>query len=350
MNSYLESYEGTFYSNRDNDQRPIINSSKAAFPTNALVELSNGCNHKCIFCYNTLMERKVSVLSFDKYRHFVKEAVKLGLKELGLYATGEPFLVKNLSDYIRVAKELGVRRVYVTTNGALATLDIVRECVEAGLDSIKFSINASNKSDYHKIHGKDDWDKVVSNVVSIHQYKLALEASSKQRLQLLGSCVMTTITGDIKDEHKHIFGHMFEDTLYAFAHNQAGRNNQYLNQFSLPETIIPEAEVSPCEMLWNRVHLTAEGYLTCCCVDYEHDLVFSTLEDESLSQAWNNELIQKVRQKHIDKKLSNLICFGCLTGAKMEYAPILDTPENIKLRENSSNKKITDYVDRLSNI
>ena len=29
----------------------------------------------------------------------------------------------------------------------------------------------------------------------------------------------------------------------------------------------------PCEMLWNKLHLTKEGFLTACCVDYENDLL-----------------------------------------------------------------------------
>ena len=37
-------------------------------------------------------------------------------------------------------------------------------------------------------------------------------------------------------------------------------------------------EYKPCEMLWNRLHLTADGYLTACCVDYENDLVYKKFD------------------------------------------------------------------------
>ena len=95
----------------------------------------------------------------------------LGLKEVGLYATGEPFMTKNLDDYISIAKTYNIERVYITTNGALADLKTVIKCVEAGLDSIKFSINASNKSDYLEIHGHDDFSKVRDNVLKIYEWK-----------------------------------------------------------------------------------------------------------------------------------------------------------------------------------
>ena len=38
-------------------------------------------------------------LNFDLYSSFVKQAFELGLEEIGLYATGEPFMTKKLEDY-----------------------------------------------------------------------------------------------------------------------------------------------------------------------------------------------------------------------------------------------------------
>ena len=43
-------------------------------------------------------------------------------------------------EFISIAKKAKIKRVYTTTNGALASLDRIKSCVAAGLDSIKFSI------------------------------------------------------------------------------------------------------------------------------------------------------------------------------------------------------------------
>ena len=144
---------------------------RPAYPKNALVELTNGCNHACIFCKNSNQGRRATFLPLEKFGSFVTQAVALGLEEVGLYATGEPFMTKNLDDYIRTAKRAGVARVYLTSNGALASLDRVIACHEAGLDSIKFSINASNRADYELVHGFDDFDKVVRNVRDIAAWR-----------------------------------------------------------------------------------------------------------------------------------------------------------------------------------
>jgi hypothetical protein len=77
-------------------------------------------------------------------------------------------------------------------------------------------------------------------------------------------------------------------------------------------------------MIFNRLHVTYEGYLTACCVDYENDLTYSDInqKDFSLKDEWNNKIIQKLRLKHLDKKLENTLCHGCLTGTSKPYEPI----------------------------
>ena len=138
-----------------------LKESVSKIPKNALIELTNGCNHSCIFCYNPEMKRKIDHLDFDTYKKFLKNALKEGLEEIGLYSTGEPFMTKNLDRYIYEAKQIGIRRVYITTNGSLASIDKVKKCLDAGLDSIKFSINAGSRETYKLIHGKDDFEKVI---------------------------------------------------------------------------------------------------------------------------------------------------------------------------------------------
>ena len=102
------------------------------FPTRALVELSNWCNHACVFCTNPRMERRKGFLDMAVYEKFVAQGVKHGLEEIGLYTTGEPFFSKNLDEYVARARALGVAYIFVTTNGALATPERARRVIDAG--------------------------------------------------------------------------------------------------------------------------------------------------------------------------------------------------------------------------
>jgi molybdenum cofactor biosynthesis enzyme MoaA len=315
-NYFKTRYKKEIFSTQFNTQPP--------FPKNALIELTNGCNHACVFCKNSHQIRKPTYLNLKTYLLFVKQAVELGLEEIGLYATGEPFMTKNIEDYISLAKKNGIKRIYLTTNGALASLSKVKSCVEAGLNSIKFSINASNSADYKIIHGKDDFDKVFANLEEIFNWKI----DNRINLQILCSCVLVPSMPHTKEKHYKLFNKYFDDIWYGESYSQGGQkfdiplNESELKKFFTSSNTVDEKNLKPCSMVFNRYHLTAEGYLTACCVDYNLNLVYSDINKEILSKSWLNKIINKLRQQHLDKKLNNTICHACLTNKKKPYEPI----------------------------
>ena len=81
-------------------------------------------------------------------------------------------------------------------------------------------------------------------------------------------------------------------------------------------------KASTCHMLWKRVHLTLEGYLTLCCVDYENSLTYADLNITPLKEAWNNQLIQQMRKRHQSQSLSDTLCQNCLYGTQNKVFPI----------------------------
>ena len=75
------------------------------FPKNCLIELTNACNHECIFCNSPRMKRGINSLDKEVYERFIKDSVDFGMEEVGLYATGEPFLTKNIDWFISTEKK-----------------------------------------------------------------------------------------------------------------------------------------------------------------------------------------------------------------------------------------------------
>jgi len=308
-----------YFSERAKRFRAECDRAGAPFPKNALVEVTNACNHACLFCHNPFMRRRPGVLDKEVFARFMREAVGLGLEEAGLYSTGEPFVVKDIENYVALAKEAGVRRVYMTTNGSLASRDRVAACVRAGLDSIKFSVNAADRESYRLTHGRDDFEKVVQNIAEIHAWKTAEGIA----LQMLGSFVHTRLTESEIERHKELFAPYLEDIAYVPAASQGGRTGELIRNISPVPQLTPKGRIKPCAMLWNRIHLTCEGFLSACCVDYEHDLTYADYAaGEPLAVSWNNEIMQKLRQRHMERDLEGTVCMNCLTGANAPHAPI----------------------------
>ena len=156
------------------DNREVIWSETPPFPKNMMMELTNICNHQCVFCGYSKMKRKRTKCDKALMMDVISKAYALGTRELGFYLVGEPFLCEDIGDYVKKAKDVGYEYIYVTTNGALATVDKVQKLIELGLNSIKFSINAAKAETYKRIHGKDDFEAVKKNVIDLFNLRTKL--------------------------------------------------------------------------------------------------------------------------------------------------------------------------------
>ena len=307
-----------------------------SFPKTSLIELSNSCNHACIFCANPRMKRKVGFLDLKIYEKFIKEAVPLGLREVGLYSTGEPFLSKNLNDYIRIAKEAGATYIYITTNGALAKPEKMISAIDAGLDSIKFSVNAGTRESYKLVHGKDDFDKVVDNIKFISNYREERDIG----LILMASSVITKYTEDDKEMIKDLLLPLVDDLAFYGVSSQFGQSSDQLDliRSSMTDNPPEPGTGQPCPMVWNRIHVTREGYLSLCCGDYENALIYADLNSSSVKEAWHNYTITEMRRKHQCQQLDKTLCKNCIYGTREKVYPLTDIGHEAAAKPLISNK------------
>jgi pyruvate-formate lyase-activating enzyme len=305
----------------------------AEFPNNALIEVTNACNHACVFCYNPRMKRKIKTLDLNLFKNFIENAYRSGLEEIGLYSTGEPFMTRNIDSYVEIAKKAKIKRIYVTTNGALADIEIVKRCIQKGLSSIKFSINSGTRENYKIIHGHDDFLKVKKNVRDIKDYI----DQNNLNVQLLSSFVYTNLTKNELETFKKEFPKIFEDIQFIKAHNQSGslvtENKKITSNIKLKDT---KFTYKPCEMLWNRLHLTSEGFLTACCTDYENNLIYQKYDsNQSLVAQFNSSKIANLRKRHLENDLDGLLCKACIYNKEFSHEPLSKT-ETSYYKENQN--------------
>ena len=103
-------------------------------------------------------------------------------------------------------------------------------------------------------------------------------------------------------------------------------------------------------MLWNRLHLTCEGNLSACCVDYENDLIYSqNVGNKDIYQEFNNKIVKNLRKKHLENDVKNLICYNCIYNTNEKYQKltkidVVNKP-NITKTKNLQNriKQVSNY-------
>ena len=75
-------------------------------PNDILVEVTNRCNHACIFCAHRKMHIKQGEIAPELLKRILQEAYAMGIRRVGVYTTGEMFLCKEIETHIRNAKEI----------------------------------------------------------------------------------------------------------------------------------------------------------------------------------------------------------------------------------------------------
>lgn len=308
------------------------------FPTKMLIELTNACNSRCIFCANRMMTRNIGSMREDFFGRIMREAYSLGVREAGLHATGEPFLSKSLPAFVREAKEIGFDYVFLTSNGALATPSRVVPVIEAGLDSIKFSINAGTSDTYKRVHGTDDFESVLQNLAFISNYKKLYGKPSRIYI----SFVVTKYSQGEIELFRELVRPLVDDVFFYDVGSSGGMMNNITRELRVEGDERKMDAKPPCSMVFNKVHVTWEGYMTACCVDYQNYLVVSDLNTVSMKSAWCSERFIDIRKRHLENNLEGTLCYNCLYEKSEKAYPL--SPEHATLFEES--KCANDVPDR----
>jgi pyruvate formate-lyase activating enzyme-like uncharacterized protein len=143
-------------------------------PPACKIELTGRCNFACSFCARSNQLRGVGDMDLDFFKRVCREMVEAGVKELGLFYLGESFMVSWLPDAIYYAKRIaGFEYTFLTTNGSLATPQRVQDCMEAGLDSLKFSLNYADAEQFASITRVKPalFNKMLGNIKSARRVR-----------------------------------------------------------------------------------------------------------------------------------------------------------------------------------
>lgn len=295
-----------------NENRETIFCECPPFPKNMLMELTNGCNHRCIFCGNHDQKRRVTVADKKLFFGILLDAHNEGTTDVGFYMNGEPLLVPDLCEYVDYAKHVGYDYIYLTTNGALLTPDRFERLAIAGISSIKFSVNAATRLLYKEIHGRDDYENVRHNIIEISR----INREKHYGVSLFISFIKNSLNHKEIDTLRDTFSALV-DQIYVFdIADQAGFNKD-INKLKLPEQTGLFTSW-PCAGLFNRLHVTSDGYLDACCADYDNSLVVEDLHKMSITDAWNSKRFRSIRKHHLEKTDVESRCYYCMLGEYVE--------------------------------
>jgi radical SAM protein with 4Fe4S-binding SPASM domain len=297
-------------------------------PTIFNIETTNYCNMTCVMCPRTIFMKRKNVWIedgvFEKVLSSIKPYEKKELEEfwswlenntsfdhkeisengfyfsivsrcLILHGYGEPFLDKFLIKRIQLCKEKNIP-TYFSCTPATMTIEKATEAMQAGLNVLKFSLDAMDDESIKSIRGKKaNYDESIEKILSL------IEIKNKNNFQTIFVPCMISFKKDEKSiELQKKFLNFWKDKdVYAYIKSQDNRwlfeqdknlnnNSHYAKQY--------------CEYPWTSLTVMADGNVVPCTQISNNEIVLGNIKDNTLEEIWNGKNYQEFRKMHISGK------------------------------------------------
>lgn len=276
------------------------------FPIHLDIETTNACNLRCPMCPRTIMALdkagKVGFMDFKLYKSLIDQGAENGLCSVKLNYLGEPLIHPDVVRQVRYTKEKGIIEVMFNTNAVTLTEKLSRKLLDAGLDSIFFSVDSPYPEKYNEIRVGADFYQVVRNIKKFIELKNKL---GYKHVQTRVSMVMMENTRqELEDYKKFGLEELGVDAVgYGELSEYPLRGDKYPKYFN-PDFV--------CAQLFQRMFIMWNGVVTPCCVDNDREMVMGNARKEKLKDIWRNEKYKKLRNTHIKGRYYEIpLCRKC---------------------------------------
>ena len=281
------------------------------------IDVSSACNFRCKFCFHSLEKEKLKELGFfpaimdlDLFKLTVNKINEFPSKlhRLCLIRHGEALLNKDLPEMIDYAKKSNVaEKINISTNGSLLGPKINHTLIASGLDEILVSVEALTNEKYREISGVEiDFERMVSNIR--HFYR------NKKKCALYVKIINHTLNDSDEKNFHEIFDNICDQASVEYITpcfrgvNYAALKPNYAINIMGDDFV----EVEVCPQPFFQMHIFPNGNISVCNADYNEQLVFGNVRQDSLEIVWNGNEMNKFRVMQLNgNRKSHAYCSFC---------------------------------------
>ena len=287
------------------------------------IETTNFCNMTCIMCPRTTeMDRHLEDMKmniFDKivdeitphsdeewneWVDFVSNELNIKKDEMSennfyfyisaraitLHGYGEPVLDPMLVERVQKLTNKGIPS-YLSCNPANIKLDNMSDLMKAGLTYIKFSLDS--------LSDEGQKEKRGFNADFTTSYKLIKEVlDMKEKNNFDTKIVITMIEMDSTNrEEVKDFMDLWKDLdVYSYIKSQ---DNRWYYEEDTDLVNKSHYEHQYCEYPWTSLTVMADGSIVPCTQDFNNELTFGNINNNTLQEIWGSEAYKEFRRKHV---------------------------------------------------
>ncbi len=303
----------------------------AKWPLLVDIETSSVCNLKCPMCYTITEEFKEKVhakLMDEELFYKIIDEIGGNVPAIRLSLRGEPTLHPHLIEFIKYAKQKGIKEVSFLSNGSRFTDEFIRNLIEAGVDWITVSIDGTGEQ-YNSIRKPLQFEETFQKIKRFSEIKKEMGVH-RPVIKIQG--IWPALKHNVEEYYN-----MFEPITDSIAFNPL------IDYLDNDENIVYDDTFS-CPQLYQRIIIAADGQVLMCSNDEENMNVIGDANIESVYDIWHGEKLQEMREKH-----KTPCGFKDIPVCRKCYLP-RKTEDNEEAYVNGRKIIIQNYVGRSQNI
>lgn len=273
--------------------------------------ITGACTARCIMCNYKTWKRPRHIMSQETFVRILERLAPIRdhLEYMNLFFLGEPLLDNGLTDKVRAAKQRHFRSVGFSTNATLLTEAVSMKLIEAGLDTLIFSLDSLRKAVHETIRSGTDFDAVVGNIRTFIRLRNRLG-----RTKIILRFIRQALN---RDEWEAYFNHWMPqldpargDSVVKYdAHNWGGSLEHY-------DEIAPNGGASrdrpPCDEIFRRLIIYSNGDVGFCCADENGHFSLGNVLKTDVLDIFNNETFSHYRRMMQAGRIGELdFCRNC---------------------------------------
>lgn len=280
------------------------------FPGHMDVEISALCNMKCPMCFTTTDAFRNEVdkgfMDFELFKKIIDEAVRYNAYSIRISHRGEPFIHPQAVDFIKYAKQKGIKEVATLSNVLALTPEIFEKAMLAGLDWLTISVDGIGET-YESIRQPAKFEDTVN---TIKEYKRIKDQAKSKKPVIKIQSIWPAIKDNAQewiDLFSPYVDNMASNPLIDYLHNDDPETIEYWDDFDCPTP-------------YQRLTVLFNGKVPYCHNDEFEMMIIGDVNNESIYSIWNGEKMNMIREAHRRHQAVNELpaCKHCFLPRKMQ--------------------------------
>ena len=254
------------------------------FPRMLMVQTTSACNAHCVFCPLPGLRKKLPQGRMDDalFRSIMEQAGQHpSVACINLFLMNEPLVDRRIVERVHLAHQHSPQaQISLWSNAVNLTPKMTERLLRSPLGSLGVSLHAHRPQTYRRLAGRDDFYRILRNLVHFVEQRLARRPDISVTLRFVGADAMEP--GEQQELQR--FWAEAEVTLDLDPGFLSRAGNQ-----PAPAAVDPPLRwISGCQALGGpkQAHILYTGQVVLCCMDYGRVSNLGDLNQQSLQQVW----------------------------------------------------------------